>query len=98
MKYLRVEMPNGAKYDVPVSVIATDRANYFKSEYNGDFQKSLEEDTIPLFNSDDYEIEDWAANNMNWKEVEKSAVLVFQPPGCDFQEGWVNGEKEIVER
>ena len=65
----------------------------------GTFEKSYNEDTIPLFESDDYEIEDWAANNMNWKDVVAFARKVESHPmnDADFQEGWINGDKEIVE-
>ncbi len=98
MKYLRVEMEDGSKYDIPVSVIAEHRANCYIEKYGGDLQRSLNEDTDPLFKSDDYEIEDWAANNMNWNEVESVAVKVPDCGGLDYQEGWVNGDKEIVEK
>lgn len=97
MKYLRVEMEDGSSYDIPVSVIAKNRAEYYMDEFNNDLQKSLDEDTNPLFESDSYEIEDWAANNMNWDEVESIAVKVSSG-SVDFQEGWVNGEKEIIEK
>jgi hypothetical protein len=46
---------------------------------------------------DDYEIEDWAANNMNWVDVQAIAVKVSIKE-VNFQEGWVNGEKEVIEK
>ena len=96
---LRVEMPNGDKYDVPVAVIARDRASYYAGEFGGGIEQSLAEDTLPLFTATPFEIQDWAANNMDWRDVEKAAVRVLQRPALslkDLQEGWVNGEKEIV--
>lgn len=96
-KVLRVEMPDGSKWDVPVMVIAKNRADYYKDEFDGDLEKSLKQDTIPLFESDDYEIEDWAVNNMNWGDVKEFAKQV--PPmeaEPDYQEGWVNGDKEVL--
>jgi hypothetical protein len=95
MKYLRVEMEDGSEYDIPVSVIAENRAEMYKDEFGGDIQRSLSEDTNPLFESDSYEIEDWAANNMNWIDVESVAVRVSNG-SVDFQEGWLNGDKKIV--
>jgi hypothetical protein len=92
-------MSDGSKWDVPVMVIARNRAEHYVAadeEFGGDFQKALKEDTIPLFESDDYEIEDWAANNMNWNEVKAHAVRV-EDGEIDFEEGWANGEKEIVD-
>jgi len=94
-KNLRVTMPDGSKWDVPVKYIALDRASYYAKEFDDNKDRSLMEDTMPLFNSDPYEVKDWAANNMNWNDVKDFAVMTV-PSGCDYQEGWCNGEKEIV--
>ncbi len=97
-------MPNGSKWDVPVMVIARSRAEYYAEaddEFKGDVEKSLKKDTIPIFDSNDYEIEDWAAGNMDWSDVVEHAVKCSdRDPMSDeeFQEGWINGEKEIVEK
>lgn len=84
---------------IPVRVIAEDRARYFAHEFAGDVARSLMEDTIPMFEGDDYEIEDWARNNMDWKDVKKFARVVKAPDHQDelYQEGWMNPESvEIV--
>ncbi len=94
---LRVTMPDGSKWEVPVLVIAMDRAKYYAGkDFDGDIDQSLKEDTIPLFESDSYQVEDWASNNMNWSEVEKDAVKVVISD-VDYQKGWVNGDTEIVD-
>lgn len=91
-----VTMENGEKWSVPVSMIAQDRATYYAAiDFGGDVGKSLKEDTIPLFSSDDYEIEDWAKNNMDWLDVEKHATLK-EKSSTDYQEGWMNGEVEYL--
>jgi hypothetical protein len=96
MKVLTIEMPDGTVWAVPVTVIAADRAKCYAKEFGGDVKRSLEEDTEPLFNSDEYEIKDWAANNMNWEDVKDHAFLHLQAPaGTDYQEGWVNGKKSV---
>ncbi len=87
-----VEMEDGSKWGVRVSDIAAYRANYYAKKTGEDFAKLLQE-TAALF-EDDYEIEDWAANNMNWTDVEDVAECV-QFPIVDMQEGWVNGEKSL---
>lgn len=95
-KLLRIEMPDGSKWDVPVMIIAKNRAKYYKDEFGGDVEKSLKEDTLPLF-IDDYEIHDWAANNMNWDDVKAFAKKApDEKREIDFQEGWVNGDYEII--
>lgn len=88
----RVEMGDGSKWDVPVQAIADSRDENYKED---------DEDTIGSIRSGGlppYEINDWAGNNMNWSDVEQFAVPVpaseLKKPG--YQEGWTNGEKEIV--
>jgi len=98
-KFLKVTMPDGSKWKVPVRVIAEHRAAYYAQKEHVSLEQSLKSDTLPLFEEDEYEVEDWASNNMDWTDVEKHAVRV-KDKGLtdeDLQEGWVNGEKEIVE-
>ena len=94
-KNLRITMPDGSKWDVPVKFVALDRAKYYAKEFDDNSDRSLMEDTMPLFNSDTYQIKDWAANNMDWDDVKENAIMVSSPE-CDYQEGWVNGEAEVV--
>lgn len=96
MDYLEVTMPDGSVWAVPVEVIARNRATHYAHEFGGDVGRSLAEDTMPLFKADDYEIEDWAANNMNWDDVQPHALRVKDAPAPDFQEGWCNGNKKVV--
>jgi len=96
-KMLRIEMPDGSKWDIPVMIIARNRAEYYKDEFGGDVEKSLKEDTLLLFAEDEYEIHDWAANNMNWSDVaEHAKEVIGEKKEVDFEEGWCNGEYEIV--
>ncbi|WP_287790925.1 hypothetical protein [Atlantibacter sp.] len=95
-KELQITMPDGSVWAVPVQIIASNRADYYAKEFGGDIQRSLAEDTLPLFRASGYEIEDWAANNMNWSDVQHAARCVT-PSEVDYQEGWVNGEKSVVE-
>ncbi len=97
VKILTIELPDGSKRGIPVDVIARDRAAHYAHEFDGDIEKSLTEDTLPMFDEDPFEIEDWAANNMNWSDVSKHAIVVEQAPSPDMQEVWMNGEKEIIE-
>lgn len=98
-KYYYIDMSDNSVWRVPIEVIARNRAEHFKHEFNGNVEKSLQEDTIPLFNSDRGEIEDWASNNMNWDDVRDQAVVVetdeMKMNKKMFQAGWVNGYKEI---
>lgn len=94
-KKLIVTMPDGSKWAVPVRVIAFNRARYYSFEFNCDTERSLDENTIPLFDRSSLAIQDWASNMMNWKDVERHAIMVSSPDSCDYQDGWVNGHKDI---
>ena len=94
LKNYVVEMQNGEKWAIPVSVIAEHRAKHYAHEFENNLGDSLKEDTVPLFESDDFEIEDWAKNNMNWSDVKEKAILLSSE--TDYQDGWVNGEVEIL--
>lgn len=110
-KYLRIEMPDGSKWDVPARVIAENRAYHYADRdaredsgatsgpaYGVIFAKVFAEEVEHALSSD-YEITDWAANNMNWADVKDRATLAVAPPSdTDYEGGWANGEKEIVER
>ena len=96
-KMMTVEMPDGSKWAVPVEMIARSRATHYADEFDGDVDRSLTEDTTPLFESDDYEIQDWAVNNMNWSDFDGHQVKVSDAPNPDFQEAWLNGSKGFVD-
>lgn len=98
-QFFKVTMRDGSVWSIPVEVIARDRAENYKEEFDNDVERSLAEDTWPLFESDPYEVVDWAINNMNWSDVENSALRITAPPPLtadDFQEGWMNGDNEVV--
>jgi len=106
-KFLRVTMPDGSKWDVPVRKIAEHRAWDFvrcplhrpgERPEAVTFEKAYKECVIPLFESDPSQIMGWASM-MRWKDVVAFARKVIDHPmiDADFQEGWINGDKEIVE-
>lgn len=97
MQYV-VTMPDGSKWAVPVEVIARNRAAYYANkEYGGDVERALHEDTMPLFALDEYEIHDWAANNMNWEDVVDHARQIQSPPLPNYRAGWINGDYEVTQ-
>lgn len=105
MKYLKVRMPNSERWIVPCHIIAHNRACYYvevdikrgtiTESKRDEIYKELYDDAM----EDTYEIVDWAANNMDWEDVKPFATnLGIEPMDeRDYQEGWCNGEKEIVE-
>lgn len=92
---LVITMPDGSEWGVPVEIIARDRAESYAAEFDGDVDRSLKEDTLPLFAEDEYNVQDWAANNMNWDDVEKHARKIKEPGSVDYQDGLINGDKSV---
>jgi len=95
---LEVEMPDGKLWCVPVMFIARHRAEAYKKEFGNDVERALSEDTLPLFAADRFEVQDWAANNMNWSDVESVAeeIEMIEPQKPDYEEGWANGTKKFL--
>lgn len=87
----RVEMGDGSLWDVPVQMIADSRDKHYRDDG---------EDTVGFIRDGglgDYEIHDWAGNNMNWSDVKAFAVRApSKPQKVDWEDGWANGEKEII--
>lgn len=94
--YMTITQSDGSIWAVRISTIAKNRAAYYADEYDGDVEKSLAEDTLPLFQSDTYEIQDWASNNMDWSDFNGQQYCVKGPDALDFQEAWVNGDKGFL--
>lgn len=91
MKVLTIQMPDGWVWGVPANIVADAYAKYFNENYEEDFAHVM---------GSDYEIKDWASNNMNWADVKAQAFKVrtwMKETERDFQEGWVNGEKKVEE-
>jgi len=78
-------------------MVARSRAAHYADEFDGDVERSLSEDTIPLFEQSPYEIEDWAVNNMDWSDFDGHQVKISSAPPPNFQRAWLSGEKGFVD-
>jgi hypothetical protein len=90
---IRLTMPDRRVYEIPVQFIAEHRAKHYAGEFEGSLNRSLEEDTLPYFAEDDYNVIDWAQNNMNWCDVVLKARIVndlTQPSPDEMQNAWCN--------
>lgn len=88
-------MPDGSKWDVPAEKIAENRADYYS---DGDRSSDVYEREFKYALANDTALEDWASNDMNWDDVSEFATKVEAPSDVDYQEGWVNGPKEVIEK
>ncbi len=96
-RQLLVTMRDGSVWAVDVEHIAWNRTEYYHRDTGQDLDEAKEETEVMF--RDDYEIVDWATNEMNWSDVAEHAVMVQPAPPlteADFQEGWVNGEHRVV--
>lgn len=96
---LRLKMPDGRVYEIPIQVIAENRARSYADEFEDSLARSLEEDTLPLFAKSDYDVIDWAKNNMNWEDVVLHARVISEPrppSPAEMQEGWVGGDMHVM--
>ena len=94
MKYIKIKMPDGF-WVVPVDVIADNRAKYF-AERDSD---TTYEEEFNYTMSSQYEINDWAKNNMRWSDVQKFARKLGNKSLTedDFEEAWMNNDFEFVD-
>ena len=101
MKYLVVEMSDKTQWAIPARLIAINRAQYYAAldaergdgEYEDVFATEVE-----YAMSINYEITDWAANNMNWEDVCSHAIqLKMPPPGISYHKDWANARKFVKE-
>ena len=91
-KYIQLTLNTGHVYEIPTSVIANNRAAAMMAAHPDEFAtiESAMEDTTGLFTDDSWNIQDWAANNMNWPELLPDAKLIrFRPP---VAQAWHEGE------
>ena len=72
MKYLAVKLANGEVWGYPAELIAKDRATYYAEN---DEDTTYEEEYNYTLSSD-YEIGDWAGNNMNIGKDVDNWVLI----------------------
>ena len=84
-KSMVVTADNGTQWSIPMRAIAGHRALNYAREFDGDVQRSLIEDTLPLFEEDNYEAWDWLAGNMNPEDC-TGARMVCCPTAATLQE------------
>ena len=96
-KYLTFKASDGSVWGVPVEMIAMDRAKHYAKEFDGDVDRSLAEDTMPLFDGSDYEIIDWAANEMDFSDFDGHQVKLRDAPQLNLEADWWSCEKFELE-
>lgn len=86
---LVVGFDNGEKYHVPLQVICDSRDEHYADEQEDTF------DFVTTGGLSEYDIEDWASNNMDWSELSPYAKKVDVPQRAyDYEEGWASCSKD----
>ena len=92
---LHILMRDGSQWQVPLNVVARNRAAYYAHEFDDSIDRSLAEDTIPLFVNCPEDACDWALNNMNW--VDLQATKIKDAPVIEPTDMWSDAELTIYE-
>jgi hypothetical protein len=99
-KTMRVTFENGEVWDVPAAVVAKSRASFYAldegekgtDEYDAYFDIEFK---FTLSNND--QLSDWSANNMNWSDLAPHAVRAEMPPvKPDYEDLWSSAQKEYI--
>ena len=93
MKYLKIETQKNKHVEIPVNIIAEDRANYYVNKYQRSFDQSYDE-SISAFNDYECLVEYWATKKMKWKEINSILKNLYQI-SLDQNE-WLASRKQIV--
>lgn len=99
-KVLQVEFSDGRVFEIPASFIATDRARYYANidhiHKEGENWLKTFETEVDYALEDDFELLDWANNDMNWEDVQREAEEV-DSVAIDEEAEWPNARKSVVE-
>lgn len=89
---------DGSVWGVPVSVVARNRAEYYAPrDFGGDVERSLKEDTLPLFEAYDNEALDWLRNNMNPCDIANHLVRLRHPDSyVSIADQWFSDEHDFI--
>ena len=87
---IAVNFSDGTTWEFPASVVAEGRARYYEGREPGCYQEEFD-----YTMGSDYELLDWASNNMDWKDVLSCATLVDTKNLSKYADEWVNADREV---
>lgn len=102
MKYLQVTMPDKSLWEMPAYLIAQARAialaRHDTQQENGPAFYEVYKQEVEVGMADEYELIDWASDNLSFQDVDHALVQVQSGKPVDYAKGWTNGRKRVVER
>ncbi len=96
-KCLKVRFPNGDLFVVPARVIAEDRAKYYSTVDGYDKGSNEWEAEVQNALNDEFEIYDWAGNNMDWADLVPYAKKIEDLTDLDYEDEWSEAKLEICD-
>lgn len=91
MKYLQVTFSDGASYAIPADVIAKSRAEYYAKLDADRGDGTYPDNYIREYDysmKDDYELKDWAWQNMDWKDLKPYARKLKTSSNANYHKEW----------
>jgi hypothetical protein len=90
---IHLTLSDGSVWAIDGHVVAHNRATYY-AEKDPD---TTYEDEYKFTMGDEFELTDWASNNMNWDDVKHTARQVKPAPLLDWEEEWATCMKDVVQ-
>lgn len=96
-KYLKVRFANGDLFAIPARIIAENRANYYADLDGYDLGSNEWEAEVITALKEEFEIEDWAGNNMDWKDLEPYAQRINENIEFDYNDQYPDADIELID-
>lgn len=91
MKCLRINYNNKQHVDIPLDLIADNRAKYYTKQYERPYSELFQE-SLYAFNQYECLVEHWLMSKMTWEEISE----LIENSGAELSEmDWRNSLKEI---
>ena len=94
-KNVYVTFPNKEVWAIPLKEIADSKASYY-AKIDGVSQEEALKEVLELFESDSYEIKDWALNNMDWEDFDNPVLIDYHDKPYNYNEAWLEIENMEV--
>lgn len=98
-KFIIIAFSDG-DYKIPADIIAKDRAKYYaeldSERGDGEYDEIYKEEYEYTMN-DNYELIDWAENNMDWSDISDQAERISISDDVDHNYEWINANKRVEE-
>jgi hypothetical protein len=93
MRVIQAKMPDGSVWHIDARPIAEDRARHYAAKD----PSTTYDDEVRFAMGDDYEVIDWARNNMDWDELAPHARMVTPPTPQSYDEQWTEAETRVAD-